>query len=929
MMASSAKTSTKVFISYSRKDDKFTRKLYEGLEAHKMITWVDWEDIPLTADWMEEIRDAIESSDAFVFVLSPDSVESEICQKELEIALANNKRLVPILHRELTRKQLDSIHPELAATNWVFMREKDNFKATLNQLVEVMNTDLDWVKEHTRLLERAIEWDRRSRNTDFTLRGADLEDAEHWLTKAKRNRKPIPTMLQNEYILVSRREFAQRQRQALVVTFGLLVLAVIATIVAVFQWRNAELQKDVAISRVLAARSIINLDSAPDQALLLAQQARLINDSLESHTSIISALANHPELNKFLHGHQGEVYAAVFGPDGAWLATAGDGSQIFLWDMMGGQLIQSVDLETDAEIAVRAMALSPDGQVLAVGESSGIITFLDTATWDVAQTLSFHKSAVNDLAFSPDGQTLASAGNSVIIWDLSTGSPRYSLSGHTNGALSVAFSPDGSTLASGDAESDIYIWDTNSYILLHKLTGHTGEVNALAFSPDGLHLYSAGRDGRILDWDTMDYGSPAVLEGHTANILALAISPDGRFMASASEDQSVILWALAETGMVQRDRFTAHTNFVNAVAFSPDGSLLSSTSNQTVILWNTAFSGFGHLRGHTGIIRRVELSPDGKTIASAGEDGIVNLWNTATGQLERTIQVGKGQLIFGMDYSGDGVLLATTEGNGQVKIWNSSSGALVDEFTWEGGFLVSVSLNQDGSLVAISAFGRDVVKVWNRSTGQVFELKSDSGEGRNWRWVDFSPDGSLLAAGDFDHGMAIVWDVASKEVVNEWQAHDDAVTQVLFDPKGERLATVSFDNTAKVWNYETGLLLSPLDKGHSDYVHGVAFSPDGSMLVTASEDKSIVLWDLGSGDPVATLTAHQGAVITVDFGKDGLSIVSGSSDHDVIVWDIDLERAGERVCQLANRNFSREEWDSFIGFAARDYEVTCPGKYTP
>ena len=80
-MAKSGRQSTKVFISYSRKDNKFTRKLYDGLEAHKMITWVDWEDIPLTADWMEEIREAIESSDAFVFVLSPDSVDSEICRK--------------------------------------------------------------------------------------------------------------------------------------------------------------------------------------------------------------------------------------------------------------------------------------------------------------------------------------------------------------------------------------------------------------------------------------------------------------------------------------------------------------------------------------------------------------------------------------------------------------------------------------------------------------------------------------------------------------------------------------------------------------------------------------------------------------------------------------------------------------------------------
>jgi hypothetical protein len=63
-----------VFISYSRADADFVRGLQQALEARNRRAWVDWQDIPPTAEWMQEIRDAIDGSDAIVFVLSPDSV---------------------------------------------------------------------------------------------------------------------------------------------------------------------------------------------------------------------------------------------------------------------------------------------------------------------------------------------------------------------------------------------------------------------------------------------------------------------------------------------------------------------------------------------------------------------------------------------------------------------------------------------------------------------------------------------------------------------------------------------------------------------------------------------------------------------------------------------------------------------------------------
>ncbi len=98
-----------VFISYSRKDKEFVRQLHEALAAHNRDTWVDWEDIPPTAQWWTEICAGIEAADTFVFVISPDAARSKPCFDELEHATKNNKRIVPLLRHEVIEVYVVSI----------------------------------------------------------------------------------------------------------------------------------------------------------------------------------------------------------------------------------------------------------------------------------------------------------------------------------------------------------------------------------------------------------------------------------------------------------------------------------------------------------------------------------------------------------------------------------------------------------------------------------------------------------------------------------------------------------------------------------------------------------------------------------------------------------------------------------------------------
>jgi len=110
-----------VFISYSRKDKDFVRRLDESLKSRGREAWVDWNDIRPTEEWMQAIYAAIEGADTFVFVLTPDSVASVICGREIAHAAARNKRMVPIIAREVNA---DTVPEALAKLNWIFCRER-------------------------------------------------------------------------------------------------------------------------------------------------------------------------------------------------------------------------------------------------------------------------------------------------------------------------------------------------------------------------------------------------------------------------------------------------------------------------------------------------------------------------------------------------------------------------------------------------------------------------------------------------------------------------------------------------------------------------------------------------------------------------------------------------------------------------------------
>ncbi len=217
---------TDVFISYSRKDKQFVQALHTALNNLNRSVWVDWQDILPTEEWWQAIEAGIETANSFIIVLSPDSTTSAICQQEVEHALKHNKRLVPIVHREVEAK---AVHPALGARNWIFMREADEFNDAFKILIKALDTDLEYVRVHTRLLLRAVEWEREGQDSSFLLRGSDLEDSEQWLKHGK-TREPKPTELQIQYISASRQLPHLRPKLRTVLLVSVAVTSLLMTV---------------------------------------------------------------------------------------------------------------------------------------------------------------------------------------------------------------------------------------------------------------------------------------------------------------------------------------------------------------------------------------------------------------------------------------------------------------------------------------------------------------------------------------------------------------------------------------------------------------------------------------------------------------------------------------------------------------------------
>jgi WD40 repeat protein len=237
----------------------------------------------------------------------------------------------------------------------------------------------------------------------------------------------------------------------------------------------------------------------------------------------------------------------------------------------------------------------------------------------------------------------------------------------------------------------------------------------------------------------------------------------------------------------------------------------------------------------------------------------------------------------------------------------------------------SLACSPDSKTVA--AGGDSVLTFWDLATHKQLGSPITAQKDRIWS-LAFSPNGeSLAAAGNSlvveiwktGHGNQLIRKLGAPAKGDDFEVMPVGLS---FTPDGKLLATSTQKHSVTIWNPESGQPLPPLLYGHTQAVSSVAFRHDGKLLASGSADDDIRLWDADTHELVGTLAAQQTAVNGIVFAPDKGTLASVGEDNSIIFWNLDFDSWTSRACQIANRNLTLEEWNTYLGTSR--YRKTCP-----
>ena len=949
-----------VFISYSRRDSDFVGRLSQGLMDHGKESWIDVDGIRAGEVFPAALRSAIESSDSFVFVISPDSVSSSYCTEEVEHAVGLNKRVVPVVLKTVPDEQVpDGIRER----HWIPLGDDAAFEPGMRLLVEALETDLEWLRQHTRLLVKALEWDTAGRDGSRLLRGNDLTVAETWLGEAAAKR-PEPTALQRDYIDASRRAASRRLRTVAAVSGVVALIAIGLLIFALISRHQANTERDSAdIARVAAvSRSVV--ERQPDLGLLLAVAAFDLGDTQETRSALLEGLQTNPLLFGLLHGVDSGLEAAVFSPDASKLVTpTTDGTGSIVWSTTSRRRLAVLDRGNGI---LQDAAISPNGRWLAVPATyEKPRLYFRLQVWDLAREklvrlLASPAGALSSAAFSADGNTLITQGGprltgrfgtEAVLWDTRTWRPR----GHPllvnpeySGDRTLAVSADGELLAVPLSSGGVRVWSSSARKVVATLPSAQASVTALAFAPDASALAIGDDDGGIRFLDPRTGRSKtkplALSESAPASI---EYSPGGSRVAVGRLDGRTQIFEF-RSGEQLGTPLAANASAINDVSFSPDGRLLATAGlDRTGALWrldgNRAIGTvFG---GQRGAITEASFTPDGKLVLTAGTDGSIAARNPGTGSIVRRFRLG-GEVL-SATVSPDGSTLAAGGTAGRVALWpiddSSAKPVTVD---LDRAWAQQVAFSRDGKQLAVAVDGDRGAWELGEGGGQVRFVDAATGVQKaaplNFRGgtaigVAFSPDGKILAV-TLDNNLVHLYDAATHRRIGRPLANvDSPMLSTAFDPDSERLATGTGSGLVLQWGVHRQTVLKPPLEGDQGVVGGVAYSRNGTLLATSRAGLSTTqLWRADNGAQFAgtfvpgTLPYTE-RTFEVDhflanrpaFSPSGDRLVTTGLNRAAVSWTLDPDRWRAAACVIAGRDLTDGEWGRYL--PGRDPHPLCRG----
>lgn len=912
-MADAAQTAAaklKVFISYSRHDQIFVDNLAPALSACGFETFYDREDIAPGEDWQKRLDRLILAADTVVYVISPSSVKSERVGWEVTQTEHRGKRILPIL---LEQVEEAGVPAGLTRLNWIPFNKPELFGNGLAQLVAALNTDLDWVRDHTRLGEIATRWAERNKPEALLIRGEELLDAERWLVKrppgglqatdahrlfisasrtaedARQSREraqleAISVAQSEREKAIADAEVVQQSRARLQrrLTYGLVAVAaavVLGGALTIFQSRDVARSR-ATLMRYLAQQSIT--DAAYDRSMRLSLQG----------------------LSQFSQPLLG------FKPDDVGVKTL---EATLVNGTMQSRLRFALP---SAEDPIIKGAFSPDGKIALAASLKGAVQVLQADTGKVIAGFKNEAGGISKLDFSDDGQlaVVRSIDGTLSIWQLPQGTEALIIPPSKElRAIDAAISPDNKLTAVALSDDTVRIWNIAARREVAKLVGHTGDVVGVRFDPAGKSILTFSVDGTAGIWDARSYQRIARL-AHEGGSQPLAIenaryikngesivtvtatsakawdATTGAMVAQRTVDQSE--WPdfeLGPDGQVMnhvgsraliinvlgdaRDELR-QAEPVTRAAFSKDGSRALVTTDKMAFVWD--------VRGHT-ILGRSALGPNDRAVM--GPDGLSLFIGSQAGEA-RVLQIAVGRSFLGVLGARRSVAfrpgtdeVAVAGYGGVISVLDAKTGAPLRAIAaHQQARSLTIAIDPNGRKLA-TATDAGAVSIWDMSTWAPVALE---GHRKAVKWVAFDPSGARLVTCSEDE-TARVWDATSGKLL--WTLkHGKYVSSASFSPDSKRIVTGSWDNTASIWDASTGARLQEL-KGHTGQIEMVEFSPDGTRVVTASLDATARIWDVASGRMMGVPLEHLGPVFSASFSRDGKRLVTASQDKTARVWN--------------------------------------------
>lgn len=579
-------------------------------------------------------------------------------------------------------------------------------------------------------------------------------------------------------------------------------------------------------------------------------------------TPLVVLLNEAPLLRWSFGAKTGSAQAVAFSPDGQRLVVGDDGGAT-LWNLGTGNRISDL-LASPAE-SIRAAAISPDGKLVVTGGKGGRLDVWDGATGRSVGALRGHARGISSIRVLRSNRILTSGEDGMVQLQAMDGSRQELHAATGKEADAVAVSPDEAVLAAGSEEGAIHLWGSEG-TAAGRLTGHTGGVYDLAFSPDGKLLVSGSADGTARVWNVAAKKLVCTASGHSDPVGSVAFSPDGESIVTGSYDGTARSW----------DSHTCTPRWRSDAASTP--------------------------------LVRIAFLADGARAATAGTDGYIRILDAADGRLLSTL-FGHTGAVRDMAVSSDGGRVAAASMDGRATVWAVPDGRPVLEMR------------------ARAASG---------APGEAVEARPAAEQ--RARDIEYSPDGKRLFAA-YGTGFVRVWSADTGALLHAERAHEGAVRRLVVVPSGDRFATVGADGKSFLWKAQEPfsrreLPLSgagapgevkppcrPLDGSAKGQV-AAELDPSGALLAAGGADCLVRVWDVATGELRAVFSGHESEVLALSFSAGGQLLASEDARGVVRVWDVSAGRERRSIPTLVDPEALDSSPVAVIRFLSEDRLLT-------